>query len=263
MRKIIGFIFDNRDWFSLLCAIFFSLIILNNNNSHNIQLIRGKTNSVFSVFFIPGNWLKDLGTLKSENDNLKNKILQLSLFNSELLRYKNENEELREMLDYKNNTELSIIPGKVTSRGLSPLLTAITIDVGPGYNLMPNMPIVNVEGIVGKTISVTSQTALVQLLTDYSFRLSVKLQETETIGILRWRKGDIFEVWEIPRASNVNIGDRIVTSGYSDIFPSDLPVGKVIKIIDRPEMLHKIAIGSAYVDFNSLGHVFVIKDYNE
>ncbi|MFL3050721.1 MAG: rod shape-determining protein MreC [Candidatus Neomarinimicrobiota bacterium] len=263
MRKIIGFIFDNRDWFSLLSAIILSLTLLNTNDSSNIQIIRGKTNSVFAIFFAPGNWLKDISTLKNENINLKNKVLQLSLFNSELLHYKNENEGLRNMLDYKNNTNLSFIPGKVTSKGLSPLITAMTINVGSGHYLSPNLAVINVEGVVGKTISISSQTALVQLLTDYSFRLSVKIQEAETVGILRWRTGNIFEVWEIPRATKVNIGDRIVTSGYSDIFPPNLPVGKVTNIIDRPDMLHKIAIGSAYVDFNKLGHIFVIDHYDE
>ena len=66
-----------------------------------------------------------------------------------------------------------------------------------------------------------------------------------------------------PRTTKVNIGDRIVTSGYSDIFPPNLPVGKVTSIIDRPDMLHKIAIGSAYVDFNKLDHIFVIDHYDE
>ena len=102
MRKIIGFIFDNRDWFSLLSAIILSLTLLNTNDSSNIQIIRGKTNSVFAIFFAPGNWLKDISTLKNENINLKNKVLQLSLFNSELLHYKNENE----LFAYRYTTEI-------------------------------------------------------------------------------------------------------------------------------------------------------------
>ena len=80
------------------------------------------------------------------------------------------------------------------------------------------------------------------------------------MGILYWSDNDQFEVWEIPRTTQVEIGDRIVTSGYSDIFPPNLPVGTVTGIIDRPEMLHKIAIASAFADFTTLGHLFIVKE---
>ena len=74
MRKVIGFIYDNRDWFSLLSAVILSITLLNTNDSPNIQIIRGKANSAFAVFFTPANWLKDIGALKNENINLKDAL---------------------------------------------------------------------------------------------------------------------------------------------------------------------------------------------
>ena len=95
-------------------------------------------------------------------------------------------------------------------------------------------------------------------MVDYSFRLSVKLEKSGTTGIMRWREGNVFEVWEIPKATEVEVGERIITSGYSDIFPPNLAVGFVLGIIDRPEMMHKIAVAKANTDFTTLGHLFVI-----
>lgn len=263
MRKLVGFILDNRDWFSIFIALTLSISLLSNNDSPNIQILRGKINSVMSILFAPANWVKGIGILKEENATLKYKVLQLSLLNSKLLHYKDDNERLRNMLAYKDATTLTLIPGRVTSTGLSPLITAVTINVGPGHDLRPNLAVINVDGVVGKTISVGPETAVVQLMTDYSFRLSVKIARSETVGILRWHDGNNFQVWEIPQATKVNVGDRIVTSGYSDIFPPDLPVGSVSDVIVRSDMLQKIAVGSAYADFTTIGHVFVVKDASD
>ncbi|MEE2877006.1 MAG: rod shape-determining protein MreC [Candidatus Neomarinimicrobiota bacterium] len=262
MRRLLGFIFDNRDWFSLFLALAFSLSLLRNNDSQNVQIIRGKLNSVVSIFFRPVNWVKGIGTLREENTTLESRIVQLSLLNSQLLIYKEDNERLRSMLEYRESVRLTLVPGKVISTGLSPLMTAVNIQIGFEHNLRPNLAVVNTEGVVGKTISVGPTTAMVQLMTDYSFRLSVRMERSGTVGILHWRENDQFEVWEIPRTTEVEVGDRIVTSGYSDIFPPNLPVGTVTGIIDRPEMLNKIAVASAFVDFTTLGHVFIVKEEN-
>ena len=100
---------------------------------------------------------------------------------------------------------------------------------------------------------------IVQILQDYNARVSVKLETSGATGILRWREKDTFEVWEIPKAIPVQISERILTSGHSDIYPENLLVGKVIEVIDRPEMLHKIIKAEAFTDFSSIQYVFVVK----
>ena len=263
MRRLLGFVFDNRDWFSLLLALVLSLTLLNNNDSRNLQILRGKVNSVVSILFQPINWVQGIGTLKEKNAALESRIVQLSLLNSQLLNYKEDNERLRSMLEYKESEGLSLVPGTVISTGLSPLMTAVNVQVGAENNLRPNLAVVNTDGVVGKTISVGPSNVIVQLMKDYSFRLSVRIERSGTVGILYWSDNDQFEVWEIPRATEIEIGDRIVTSGYSDIFPPNLPVGTVTGIRDRPEMLDKIVIASAFADFTTLGHLFIVKEQGD
>ena len=258
MRKLVGFIVDNRDWFSLTFSIALSLLLLSNNESPDVQILRGKFNSVLSVIYAPANWVQGVGTLREENNVLRAKAVQLSLLNSELLQYKTENERLKAMLDYKESVGTFLLPARVVSTGLSPLMKVVNINVGSQQDVRPNLAVVSVDGVVGKTVSVGPATTVVQLMVDYSFRLSVKLEKSGTTGIMRWREGDIFEVWEIPKATEIEVGERIITSGYSDIFPPNLAVGFVSGIIDRPEMMHKIAVAKANTDFTTLGHLFVI-----
>jgi hypothetical protein len=76
MRRLLGFIFDNRDWFSLFFAVIFSLSLLSNNDSPNLRILRGQVNSVVSILFGPVNWVKGIGTLREENAALESRIVQ-------------------------------------------------------------------------------------------------------------------------------------------------------------------------------------------
>ena len=97
-------------------------------------------------------------------------------------------------------------------------------------------------------------------MTDYNFRLSVRLESSGSIGILRYKQDNLFEIWEIPKTTNVSVNERVLTSGFSDIFPSNLFVGKVVKIIDEPNFIDKIILVESFTDFSNLEYVFVIKE---
>jgi cell shape-determining protein MreC len=58
----------------------------------------------------------------------------------------------------------------------------------------------------------------------------------------------------------VNIGDTVLTTGYGSHFPSDLFIGFVSELNDRPEeTFHRIKIQLA-TDFRKLSHVQVVSD---
>lgn len=264
MRRLLGILYEWRDYFSLLFAVTISLYLLFSKDVKQVQILRAKANTVFSVLYSPVVWVEGINELKTENEILQKRVVQLKLLNSLLLYNKFENDRLREMLEYERNTVLNLIPAKVVGMGVSSLITSILIDVGENFGIVPNMAVISMFGLVGKVITVSNNTSLVQIMSDYNFRVSVKLEESGTTGILRWKSGNIFEVWEISKSVGVKIGERIVTSGYSDIFPENLPVGEVTGIIDRREMLHKIVVAKALSKFTALQHVFVVsKGKNE
>ncbi|MFQ6676341.1 MAG: rod shape-determining protein MreC [Fidelibacterota bacterium] len=243
----------------MLVAVALSVSLLSSNESQSIQILRGKINTVFSAVYSPVLWVKGVAKVRAENALLREKVTQLTLLNSSLLQHKRENERLRAMLDFRRNTRLDLVPARVISGGISPLTSAITIDVGRNQGIGPNTGVMGIDGIVGKTVSAGNRSSVVQLMSDYNFRASVKLENSGTVGILRWKQNDSFEVWEIPKTVQVTAGERIVTSGFSDIFPENLPVGEVTGFRDSPEMLHKVVTGRAYTDFTALENVFAIQ----
>ncbi|MBC8174578.1 MAG: rod shape-determining protein MreC [Candidatus Marinimicrobia bacterium] len=259
MRRLLGFLYERREYVALLLTVILSLYFIFSNSSPEIQILRGKANTVFSIIYSPVMWVRGISEIRVDNEILHEKVMQLELVNSSLLTYKEENDLLRSMLDYKRETQMELVSARVINMGISPMTTSITIDVGKNYNIEPNMAVISIHGTVGKTVTVGDKVSIVQIMPDYNFRISAKLEESGSIGILRWKVGETFELWEIPKPVEVRIGERVLTSGFSDIFPPNLPIGKVTGIIDRREMLHKIIIAKTYTDFSSLQHVFVVK----
>ncbi len=258
MRRFFDLFYERRDYFSLFLAVVISIFLLSASESPEARIIQGKVNSVFSVLYRPVLWVKGISEVRQENQLLREKAMQLALLNSSLMSYKEENEELRKMLGYERISRYELVPGKVINKGIAPLISSVTIDVGSEHGIGIDFAVVSTDGVVGKTVSVGKKISVVQLMTDYNFRISVKLGKSATTGILRWKGADTFEVWGIPKAVDIEIGERIVTSGFSDIFPENSPVGLVTGVRERSDMLHKIVVAKASTDFTALQHLFVI-----
>lgn len=225
MRRFFRLLYERIDLVLLLFAVVVSIILLSTSESPEVRIIQGKVNSVFSVIYRPVVWVRGISEVRQENQLLREKAMQLALLNSSLMSYKAENEELRKLLNYERISQYELVPSKVINKGIAPLISSVTIDAGSEQGIGTNYAVVSIDGVVGKTVSVARRASVVQLMTDYNFRISVKLGESATTGILRWKSADTFEVRGIPKAADVEIGEQVVTSGFSDIFPENIPVG--------------------------------------
>ena len=77
-------------------------------------------------------------------------------------------------------------------------------------------------------------------------------------GILRILKGKTAQILEVQKNVDINIGDKVVTSGFSDIYPSGLPVGAVEGVYEDRSSFQKIVNVTLPNDMSSFQYVFVI-----
>ena len=260
MRKIIGYILDNRDYFIFIITIIISILLITNNKSQNIQTIKSKFGFVNYYINLPKSFYNDILSIRDKNKLLNERLVDINLKNSELNHLIFENQKLKALLEYKDNIKLSLITTRVINFGISPFLNSVNIDLGSNNNIVPNLPVIDLNGVIGKTISTYSKTSTVQLMTDYNFRLSVKLEKSGTIGILRYKNDNFFEIREIPITTIISVNERVVTSGFSDIFPPNLFVGKIARIESKPNMIQKVAIVKTNTNFSNLEYLFLIKE---
>ena len=120
---------------------------------------------------------------KEKNAYLIESVSQLRLLNAELVHLKYENEELRKMLSFKESSPLSLLGGTVVNSQLSGFIHTLTLNSGKNVGLEENMPIIDMHGLLGKTISIGDRASSVQLITDKNFRVSVKTGENWNLGI--------------------------------------------------------------------------------
>jgi rod shape-determining protein MreC len=202
-----------------------------------------------------------MALIEEEAALLREKNLQLS-FQVESMRYLlEENNRLEELLDFQRESKMTILPARVIKMGTSPYLSSsLSIDVGLESGVEENNPVITPKGIIGKTTIVGDNAAIVQLINDVNFRLSVRIKPSGSTGILRWLDGDLYLIKEVQKNANVDIGNKVVTSGFSDIFPNDLPVGEVVNITDERGRFQKSVVVQINENIGSIINLFVIMD---
>ena len=261
MRTLYLILLKRKDIFTLILSIILSLLMLSNGESDNVRLLRSKANRFFTILYSPITWIRSMALIEEEAALLRGKNLQLS-FQVESMRYLlEENNRLEELLDFQRESELTILPARVINMSASPYLSSsLSIDVGLESGVEENDPVITPKGIIGKTTIVGDNATIVQLINDVNFRLSVRIMPSGSTGILRWLDGDLYLIKEVQKNANVNIGDKVVTSGFSDIFPNDLPVGEVVNITDERGRFQKSVVVQINENIGSIINLFVIVD---
>ena len=248
----------HKDHFVFAFAIIFSTFILLNNESPRMSIIRGKATDVVSFFSSPFAWIQSLMFLEEENQVLRQKNLELSLQVESMLNLQNENNALIEMLEFKKNKKFIIKSAKVVNKGIQPNLLSIIVDRGTIDGVINDLPVLTPRGVIGKTIETSRNNSIVQLISDTNFRLSTRILPSGATGILRFINAETAEIREVQKNVAISIGDKVVTSGFSDIYPAGLPVGTVKGVYQDRGSFQKVVSINLPNDLNAFQHVFII-----
>ena len=258
MRNLILFIIKNKDHFVFAVTVILSVSLLFNRNNDEMSVIRGFSSDIISFLSSPIVKVKSLAIVSEENHYLRERNLQLNLQLESILYAADENKNLRELLDFKRKTKLKIIPASIINKGIQTNIKSLTIDVGSKDSILTNQAVLTPYGVIGKTIQVGEKSAIVQSISDNNFRLSVRIMPSGAVGILRWFDSNTCKIYEVQKNVEVNIGDRVITSGFSKIYPPKLPVGTVSGVYDERGSYQKVVNVNIQNDFESIQNVFIV-----
>ena len=138
MRNLLLFIIKNKDHFVFFFAIILSSALLFNNENEEMSVIRGFATDIVSFLSSPMVKVKSLAIVSEENQYLREKNLQLNLELESILYAADENKKLRDLLDFKRDTKLKIVPARIINKGIQTNLNSLTIDIGSKNGLLPN-----------------------------------------------------------------------------------------------------------------------------
>jgi rod shape-determining protein MreC len=213
----------------------------------------------YSPFFKFGQKLKQLSQVYEENKRLQTENVRLILENQRLKEEGLENERLRNLLDFKSQADYRVIPAEVVALEPNRKSNSILISVGYEDGVRRYLPVINMQGLVGKVIEVYSGNSLVELLLDPRCRVAALVERSRIHGILKQRKGTDLSLENVPSGADVSYGDQVISSGLGGVFPPALRIGTVVKAEDRKSSIFKHILVQPSADFNSLEELFVIE----
>lgn len=259
MKKIFSFVVENKHHALFIsCTIISFTLLFTDNSTKNVALFRSRVIDLFSSLYKPITWIKYSYTLDEENTLLREKVLQLSLQVSSMQFLEYENKRLQDLLSFQRENQLTLLPSKVINKGILPNINSLTIDVGKKSGVQKNDPVLTPNGVIGKVLIAGESSSIVQLINDINYRLSVRVLPQGNTGILRWYGNNKCQIREVKKNGIIHVGDGVITSGFSNIYPKNLPVGTVSGIIDKLGSFEKIILVQITEDIESLLDVFVI-----
>lgn len=273
---------------SFVCTVIIlcSIIVISSFNSYLLNLsenaIGTVTSSVSKIFYTSVAssvelFKKLFGTqsirkenekLISENTKLKEKILDMENVISKEEFLKNEYN-----LTLKNKKNLT--KAYVVARDASSLFIRFTIDKGSKDNIKVGDIVVEgieledeekaIKAVVGRVTEVGYNFSKVSSLVDSTNNISFKVVRSLDYGVISGQENDLLLGSMYKSDADVEIGDKIITSGIGSVFPRDLYIGKVSDVKLSENNLEKKVFVKSHVDFSKLFRVFVLKsgDKNE
>lgn len=201
----------------------------------------------------------DLFAIRRENARLREQVATLAERDRLLTDLRRENDELRDLLDYRDRSRLDAVAASVVSLGANNYEWTATLDVGRAHGVERNMPVVNGAGLVGRVLHAEERASLVLLAIDPTFSVTVMLAESGEIGVLAGGGGQPLAFSPLDPEVALAAGQELVTAAYNGgLYPTGIPVGVVADAGAATSRLTREVQVRPYVDFTRLHHVMVI-----
>ena len=154
------------------------------------------------------------------------------------------------------------IPAKVIHNSVNLAANYIYINRGKKQGITPQMGVISPGGVVGQVVTVTDDYAAVMSLLNKNFKVSAKLTTSNYFGTLSWegKNTTLAKLREIPKHVKIKVGDTIVTSGHSGLFPENVIIGTVKHFNAEPEENFLDIDVTLSTNMNNISYVYVVNN---
>lgn len=196
--------------------------------------------------------LEENSQLKFENTKLK----MLISYNNDL---EKENERLTKLLKMKSGSKSTFMVGRVKFKTPASLYQTCFIDLGKKDGIKENMVVLYENRVLGKIRKVYDDYSSVDLITGENFNVSA-MTEKNMLGIVKGEADMDGEVYFEPttQQDTFTIGDKIYTSGISDIYPKGLYIGEISEIDTTDGELFKNIKVKNNIDIKEIREVIIM-----
>lgn len=200
----------------------------------------------------------NLVAVRGENDRLRERV---SLLEGEIVRLSETeqfNQRLAGLLRFRRTLQGKALGARVIGRDPLPWFRTMTVDRGASDGVRPATAVLSPEGVVGQIAEVSGSASRVLLMSDANSGIDAIVQRTRARGIVQGGPDGVCEMNYLPRDADVQVGDRVVTSGLDGIFPKGLLVGEVVEVSTRYRDLLKAAVVRPSAPLERLEEVLIV-----
>jgi rod shape-determining protein MreC len=208
---------------------------------------------------------RTVGSLRAENARLTQANQELSARLEAEEAAQNRSDEISGIASMVDASGFDVVAAQVVGVGPAQSFSkTVTIDAGLDQGVVPDLTVINADGLVGRVVNATRDTATVLLIADAKSTVGGRLGESMELGFLDG-DGDIsgdgaLELSLVDHTISPRIGDNVVTWGSRNGAPyvAGVPIGSVVAVHSSPAELTQTATVRPFADFSSLDVVAVV-----
>ena len=266
MRNLLDFLYKYHHWLVFILLEVVSVILLFQYNSYQGSVWFSSASAVAGKVYELESKMTAYLSMAKENEELTMRNLYQERQLDQLRRLYAEatkDTTAAELKELEFLSQYKLIQAKVVENSIHKLENLITIDKGRKDGVEPDMGVACGNGIVGVVYLVSDHySVVISALNAASSRISCAIRGRGYFGYLHWYGGDpsVAYVEDVPRHAKFKLGEWMVTSGFSSIFPSGVQVGKIEQAYNSSDGLsYKLKVRLS-TDFGNVHDVVVISD---
>ena len=267
MHNLTEFLAKHNHWFVFLVLEVVSMVLLFRYNSYQGSVWFSSANAVTGKVYEWDSAVESYFSLSGVNSQLtqRNAFLeqQVRMLDDSIARLTRSQEaavtRLSSMVPFQG---CRLIPAKVVANMVNRYDNLITIDKGSADGVKRDMGVVCGMGVVGIVYLVSEHYSIVIPALNSHSNISCTIHRRGYFGYLRWRGGSsqLAYLEDVPRHAHFKLGDNVVTSGYSSVFPPGVMVGKVLHVFNSADGLSYRVQVKLSTDFARLRDVCLVDD---
>ncbi|MEE4178533.1 MAG: rod shape-determining protein MreC [Bacteroides sp.] len=260
MRNLFQFIARNYFFFLFLLLETLAFTLVYQHQHYQRAYFASSANAVAGRFYSMTSGVIDYLSLRKTNAQLSEENARLLNATSES--FLKTDRQVFTFRDTLHSRQFQYVNAEVINNSINRRDNYMTLNKGRRHGIEPDMGVITFNGVVGIVANVSDHFSSVISLLHKDMQISARLKKNDHIGTLIWEGLDYRKVvlTYIPSHVALSVGDSIVTSGYSVIFPSDLFIGTISDFeVRRGDNFFSAEVELA-IDFNNLKYVQVVNN---
>ncbi len=261
MRSLFRFILKYHFFVLFISLELISLLIAVNSNKIKKSIVLSSANSISGFLYEQIDSYTSYFNLRNENQKL---VIEHTLLQNKLKSYFKIDTALFYIVRDTNKymQKYSFKHARIINNSIHKQKNYLTLNKGKKQGIEQDMVVISPDGVVGIVMSASNNFSVVISLLNSELGISAKIKKNNYYGSVTWNGNDYryATLNEIPNHVKLEIGDTVITSGYSAAFPEGISIGTIKKYkLKGGDNFYDIRIMLS-TDFKKLSNVYVIKN---